>query len=90
MLNLRIQSVEGQSETPKDKQKSFPMGLTVASMVGVLVWLIFILLFALYWSEGFSLFQDIVVFIVSAGVMGLVIGIMWIIWGKDRMQTWSQ
>ena len=90
MLNLRIQSVEGQSETPKDKQKSFPMGLTVASMVGVLVWLIFILLFALYWSEGFSLFQDIVVFIVSAGIMGLVIGIMWIIWGKDRMQTWSQ
>ena len=90
MLNPKIQSVEGKSDAPKEKQKSFPLGLSIASMVGVLIWLIFILLYALYWSEGFSLFQNIIVFIVSACIMGLAIGMIWLVWGRNKMQNWSQ
>ena len=61
-----------------------PIGLIVASLVSFLAWLIFILFFALYWSEGFSLFQNIIVFIVSLCIMGVIIGLMWIVWGRNK------
>jgi hypothetical protein len=46
----------------------------------VVVWLVFILFYALYWSSGFSLFQNVIVTIVSLMNTGLVIGAMWLIW----------
>ena len=63
--------------------------LIVASMVGFLIWFVFILLFALFWSEGYSLFQDIVVFIATLCIVGVLIGLMWVIWGRDKIQMWS-
>jgi hypothetical protein len=89
MLNRKYQPIENQSAPPMETRKSGPIGLVVASMVGFLVWLVFILVFALYWSEAFNLFQNIVVFIVSLCITGLLIGLMWIIWGRDRIQMWS-
>jgi hypothetical protein len=90
MLNRKYQSIENEGAPTTEMRKSLPIGLIVASMVGFLAWLVFILLFALYWSPGFDLFQNIVVFIVSLCITGVVIGLMWIIWGRDRMQMWSQ
>jgi hypothetical protein len=90
MLNRKYQPIENENAPPMEMRKSSPIGLIVASMVGFLVWLVFILLFALYWSESLSLFQNIVVFIVSLCITGLLIGLMWIIWGRDKIQMWSQ
>ena len=78
-----------QSPPPTEGQKSGPIGLIVASMLGVVVWLVFILLYALYWSGGFSLFQNVVVFIVSVCIAALLIGIMWIVLGPKRFSTWD-
>ncbi len=90
MLNRKYETISNEcAPTAMEKGKTGPIGLIVASMVGFLVWLVFILLFALYWSEGFSLFQDVVVFIVSLCITGLLIGLMWIVWGRNRMQWWS-
>ena len=50
------------------------------SIVGVIAWLVFILLYALYWSSGYSLFQNIIVTIVSFLIAGLAIGLMWMPW----------
>ena len=50
------------------------------SIVGVIAWLVFILLYALYWSGGFSLFQNIIVTLASFLIAGLVIGLMWTPW----------
>jgi len=50
------------------------------SIVGVVAWLVFILLYALYWSSGFSLFQNIIVTVVSFLIAGLLIGLMWMPW----------
>ncbi len=83
-------ATENEGAPPVDMQKIFPMGLIVASVVVFLVWLVFILIFALYWSEEFNLFQNIVVFVVSLCITGVLIGLMWIIWGRDKMQMWSQ
>lgn len=90
MLNRKYQLVENEGAPPIKTGKSAPMGLIVASMFGFVVWLVFILLFALYWSEPFNLFQNIIVFIVSLCITGVIIGMMWIIWGRDRMQMWSK
>jgi len=53
----------------------------IISFLAVAVWLVFILLYALYWSTGFSWFQNIIVTIVSLALMGLVVGMMWMVWG---------
>jgi hypothetical protein len=90
MLNGKYQLIESENAPSVDMQKAFPIGLIVASMIGFLVWLVFILIFALYWSEAFDLFQNIVVFIVSLCITGILIGLMWIIWGRDKRQMWSQ
>ena len=55
-----------------------PVGLIVASILGVAGWLVFILLYALYWSKGFSLFQNLIVTVVSFAIAGLLIGAMWV------------
>ncbi|MCL5067363.1 MAG: hypothetical protein M1368_03300 [Thaumarchaeota archaeon] len=57
-----------------------PMGPVIASIFAVIGWLVFILLYALYWSEGFNLFQNIIVTVVSLAIMGMLIGAMWLIW----------
>ena len=72
-----------QSSPSTEVRKFGPIGLMVASMLGVLVWLVFILIYALYWSGGFSLFQNVVVFIVSVGITGVLIGLMWVIFGPE-------
>ena len=59
------------------------LGLRAAALFGLLFLnlpLVFILLYALYWSNGFSLFQNVIVTIVSLAITGLLIGLMWIVW----------
>jgi hypothetical protein len=58
-----------------------PMGPIVVSILAIIAWLVFILLYALYWSNGFSLFQNVIVTIVSLVIMGLLIGLGWVVWG---------
>ena len=73
-----------------DWEHSRPLGGIVLTMLAIIAWLVFILLFALYWSGGFDLFQDIVVVIVSLGITGLVIGLGWIVWGFRHMKNWKK
>jgi len=65
----------------------------VLSFIGVIAWLLFILFYALFWSRGFSLFQNVIVTIVSLAIAGLLIGLMWVIWGtrfhRGNMVHWS-
>lgn len=61
-----------------------PIAPIVASMLGVVAWLLFILLYALFWSGGFSLFQNVVVTLVSLAITALLIGLMWVVWGYRR------
>ncbi len=61
-----------------------PVLPVVLSIVSVLVWAIFILFYALYWSTGMDLFQNFIVTVVSLIITGLVIFLMWVLLGpKD-------
>lgn len=47
----------------------------------VTAWLVFILLFAAFWSDGLNLFQSIVVFFASLILLVGGIGALWAAWG---------
>ncbi len=72
-----------------DWEHTRPIGGVVLTLLAVIAWLVFILLFALYWSGGFDLFQNIVVVIVSLGITGVVIGLGWVVWGARHVKDWS-
>jgi hypothetical protein len=61
-----------------------PMAPAYASILVGVGWLVFILLYALYWSKGFSLFQNIIVTIVSFAIAGGVIGLVWLVWYRPN------
>jgi hypothetical protein len=62
---------------------------TVASIVTGFGWVVFILLFAGFWSRGFDLFQNVVVFFASILVALGILAAMWAGWGM-RWGPWNQ
>jgi hypothetical protein len=78
---MKYQEDPEKGQSPFDWKGRMPFAPIVVSFLAVVVWLVFILLFALYWSTGFNLFQDVIVTIVSLLVMGLLVGLVWVVWG---------
>lgn len=50
-------------------------------------WLVFILLFAAFWSSQFDLFQNLVIFFASLIALIGVIGAMWAGWGMRMAEN---
>lgn len=73
-----------------DWEHSKPVGGVVLTMLAVIAWLVFVLFYALYWSSGFSLFQNIVVTVVTLVITGMVIGLGWVVWGFRHMKQWKK
>jgi len=74
---------------PMDWRRQMPFVAVVLSILAFVAWLIFILLYALFWSTSYSLFQNIVVTIVSLLLVGLVVGLIWVVWGMRFARTLS-
>jgi hypothetical protein len=49
-------------------------------MVAVVGWIIFILIHAAFWSENYSLFQNIVIAVVTLIAAIGIAGLSWVIW----------
>ena len=72
---------EASEHRMKNKDEFVPQtGPIVGAMSVISGWLIFILAFALYWSKGFDLFQNVIVTIVSISVACLLIGGIMLVW----------
>jgi hypothetical protein len=67
-----------------------PMLPIVGTLLTVIAWLVFILLYALYWSNGFSIFQNVIVTIVSLVIAALIIGLEWVVWGMRHARHWMR
>ncbi len=77
-------------QTPVSGSFKGPLVPIVVSIVGVIGWLVFILLYALIWSKGYSLFQNLIVTVASLLIVGLVIGLVWVIWGlRGGWRGWT-
>ncbi len=80
-------------EPGKSTEKSMEKGIAwgaIASMVGILIWAVFITAFALWWSPGLTLFQNMVVFVASLVVTAVSIGIMWMGYGMRHGWEWEE
>jgi hypothetical protein len=71
-----------------DWEHTRPIGGVVLTLLAIIAWLFFILFYALYWSTSYSLFQNIVVVIVTLGITGVVIGLGWVVWGSRNVKNW--
>ena len=80
MINYGMRGLRHRQSQPPSKYEG-PIAPVVASILGMVAWAVFILLYALFWSNGFSLFQNIIVTLVSLLITGLLIGLMWVVLG---------
>ena len=53
----------------------------IASIIIVFGWVLFILLFAGFWADKFTLFQNIVIFFASVIAAIGLLAVMWAAWG---------
>lgn len=79
----------GSPEYP-DWEHTRPIGGVILTLVAVIAWLVFILLYALFWSSGYDLFQNIVVTLVTLGITGVVIALGWVVWGARHVRQWMR
>ena len=68
------------------KQFEPPVAMIVATILGIVAWLVFILIYALYWSKGYDLFQNAIVTVVTLAITGLLVAAMWIVGSR---KWWS-
>ncbi len=73
-----------------DWEHARPLGGIILTLVAIMAWLIFILLYALFWSGNYDFFQDIIVTIVTLGITAVVIGLGWVVWGFRHVKRWTQ
>lgn len=78
------------NETPKTWRIGPPLGPIIGTLLAFIGWLVFILLYALFWSRGFDLFQNVVVTIASLMIVALLIALMWVVWLRmwGPMRRW--
>lgn len=63
-------------------------GRIIASILGPVAWLSFTLLYVGFWATGFTLFQSVIVILVSAIILAGLMGALWASWGM-RQHSWS-
>ncbi len=56
----------------------------VVTIVAVICWAIFMLLYVLLWSADFDWFQNLVIILLSLVVVGGFIALMWVVWAFRR------
>ena len=60
----------------------------LASIVAPVAWLSFTLLYVGFWAHGFTLFQSIIVVIVSILVLFAVMAVLWVSFGFREARRW--
>ncbi len=62
----------------------------VASIIAPVAWLSFTLLYVGFWAHGFSLFQSIIVVIVSILVLFALMAVLWVTFGFREAGRWAR
>jgi hypothetical protein len=61
----------------------------VVSIVVPVAWLCFTLLYVGFWAHGFSLFQSVIVILVSILVLFAVMASVWVSFGMSQSRRWA-
>ena len=60
------------------------------SILGPIAWLCFTLLYVGFWAQGLTLFQSVIVILVSILILGGVMGATWSSWGFNHRNQWER
>jgi hypothetical protein len=60
-----------------------------ASLMGGLAWICFTLLYVAFWAHGFSLFQSVIVIVVSLLILCGLLTASWISFGLGFARRWD-
>lgn len=84
-------SAPGSVKVRSEWEKSFEgfRWRVLVSIVGPVAWLSFTLLYVGFWATGFTLFQSIIVIIVSALILGGLMAALWTSWGPRYRRGWD-
>jgi amino acid transporter len=84
-------SPDDSADEPWERWRRYrPLGPIVVSFALMIAWLVFILLYALFWSSGYSTFQNIIVTLATLVIVALLIGLSWVVWGMKRARHWMK
>jgi hypothetical protein len=61
----------------------------LVSILGPVAWLCFTLLYVGFWATGFTLFQSIIVILVSVIILAGLMGALWTTWGPRYPRRWD-
>jgi hypothetical protein len=77
--------------TSSARDSDFPLrARVVASILGPVAWLSFTLLYVGFWAKGFTLFQSVIVILVSVIILGGLMGALWASFGfRSRRWSWD-
>jgi hypothetical protein len=83
-------AVSNPAEMSPNRQENYRSmrGRVVASILGPVVWLSFTLLYVGFWAKGFSLFQSVIVILVSIIVLAGMMAALWASFGM-RQARWA-
>jgi len=73
-----------------DWEHNRPLGPILVTFLAIIVWLVFILVYALEWSTRYSTFQNAIVTVVTLVIACLFIGMGWVVWGMRRADRWMK
>ncbi len=62
----------------------------IATIVVVIAWLSFVILYLAFGASGLSLFQSIAIFIVSVLVLGGLMAVLWVSWGMKMAKKMAE
>jgi len=82
-------ATESPTLTVQSRKSDLPLrARIVASILGPVAWLSFTLLYVGFWAQGFSLFQSLVVILVSIIILAGLMGALWASYGLRRRSQW--
>jgi hypothetical protein len=76
---------------PASKSASPPWYRVVALIVGPVAWLCLTLLYVAFWARNFTLFQSVVVVLVSIILLAGLMAALWASWGMRQVRwAWGE
>ena len=80
------------ADRPSPEMMSEIRWRVMLSILGPAAWLSFTLLYVGFWAHGFTLFQSVVVILVSLVLLIGVLGGAWAYWGMrhERWMNWGR
>ena len=62
----------------------------VVAIIIPFVWLIFLALWLIFYASGFTILQNLGIFVLSIAILGLLEALLWVPWGmKYRPSDWD-